>query len=242
MTVGDEMEKKIKWDFAGAENIFNRPEPLNEFARRKMKELNALLKEHNVYNCPSSCMKCCYGSILMSYTEFTAITLFLQENWPREQIRRIMAHRVGVLKEDGMLLCPFLNMDANYEHCSIYIARPLICRVFGTAAAPCGEDISPSALSADLFNLVHELLYYSDGQFIALNLSPDWALFEAPFALWCLADNSEADRRYLCHLLKKGGESFRAILFDRVRHSFFTLEHHEKKFISGSSLMEGSGI
>lgn len=232
------MEKRIERDFAGAENIFNRPEPLNVFARQKMKELNALLNELNAYNCPSSCMKCCYGSILMSYTEFTAITLFLQENWSPEQIREIMADRVGMLKEDGMLLCPFLNMDADNEHCRIYMARPLICRVFGTVAAPCGENISPSPLPADLFNLAHELLYYSGGQFIALNLSNDWALFEAPFALWCLADNSEADRRFLCQLMEKRGDSFRAILFDRSKHSFFTLEQHGKRLISGSSLME----
>ena len=229
---GDDMAKRIERDFATANGIFNRPEPLNNFARQKMKEMTALLKDHTGYNCAPSCTNCCYGSILMSYTEFTAITLFLQEHWTTEQMEQLMSNRVGLLKEDGMLLCPFLNTDAELEHCRIYPTRPLICRVFGTTAAPCDEDISPSPFSEELFNLTHTLLYYSGSQFIALNLNAAWALFEAPFALWCLADNNEADRRFLCKLLEQQGDSFRAVLYDRQEHSFFTLQRGEKNCLN----------
>ena len=227
------MSKRIERDFSEVNGIFNRPDPLNNFGWHKMNQLNALFKDHSAYNCPPSCMDCCYGSILMSYTEFTAITLFLQENWPPEQLRQLMSHRVGLLKEDGMLFCPFLNTEAESEHCRIYQVRPLICRVFGTTSAPCDVvDIKPSHLENNLFNLAHTLLYYSGSQFIALNLDADWALFEAPFALWCLADNSEADRQFLCELLRQRGDSFHAVLYHRSEHTFFTLQRGEKKCLN----------
>jgi len=233
------MVNRIDRDFSAAKGIFDRPDSLNNYAREKMKELDALLKNHTVYNCPPSCKNCCYGSILMSYTEFTAITLHLQETWPPDKLRKLMSDRVGLLKENGMLLCPFLKINADHEHCGIYAIRPLICRVFGTAAAPCEEEgMLPSPLENELFNIAHTLLYYSGSQFIALNLDPDWALFEAPFALWCLADNSEGDRRFLCQLIKKRGDSFHAVLFDRREHYFFTLHRGEKNIISGSSQNE----
>lgn len=170
----------------------------------------------------------------MSYTEFTAITLYLQENWPEEKLGELISERVGMLKEDGMLLCPFLNTDAGREHCRIYEMRPLICRVFGTSAAPCEEDISPSHLDNELFNLAHQTLYYSGSQFIALTLDRRWALFEAPFALWCLADNSEEDRRLLCELMEQEGDSFRAVLYDRDENIFFTLKQGKRIIISHS--------
>ena len=227
-----EKRKRIERDFSAAKGIFNRPEPLNNFARKKMKELNALLKDQTVYNCAPSCLNCCYGSILMSYTEFTAITLFLQENWSTELLEKMMSERVGLLKEDGMLLCPFLNTDADCEHCRIYPSRPLICRVYGTTAAPCDEAILPSPLSEELFNMAHTLLYYSGSQFIALNLNASWALFEAPFALWCLADNSEVDRLFLCELMEQQKDSFHAVLYDREKQIFFTLQRGEKKCLN----------
>ncbi|MEW5921642.1 MAG: YkgJ family cysteine cluster protein [Bacillota bacterium] len=225
-------------DFSDLDGIFKRPETLNSFARQKMLELNYILKDSHIYNCPPACKHCCYGSILMSYTEFSAITLYLQENWSPEQVRELMTQQVGLAKDDGMLLCPFLHTEAKREHCSIYPVRPLICRVFGTTAAPCEEEIVPMPLADELFHLGYRLLYYSGNRFIALNLNAELALFEAPFALWCLADNSETDRRFLCNYLENNGDSLRAVLFDRIRNVFFSLHQGERILLSGKYTSE----
>ncbi len=222
------MEKIFKRDFSELQGIFRRPEPINIFARQRMRELNRLFEGLSRYNCEPSCKQCCYGSILMSYTEFSAITLYLQENWAAKQVQELIEQRVGQKKDDGTLLCPFLHPEKEREHCSIYQVRPLICRVFGTTAAPCNERIEPVSLDDAVFHLGYHLLYYSGRQFIALNLDAKMALFEAPFALWCLADNSEADRRLLSFYLEHNGDSLGAVLFDRERNEFFTLRRGKR--------------
>lgn len=229
------MVKLFERGLSSFSGIFERPEPINEFAFQRMETLNQLFEQCAKYNCPPSCKSCCYGSILMSYTEFSAITVYLQQHWSAAQLQELFSGRLGLLNENGMLLCPFLNKDAAQDHCRIYPIRPLICRVFGTTAAPCDEGITPSCLDHELFNHGHQLLYYSGSQFIALNISQNWSLFEAPFALWCLADNSEEDRRLLCELLLQNGDSYRAIIFDRAHNSFFTLKEGKKLKILDSS-------
>ncbi len=226
--------KKIPFDFSALQEIFRRPEPLNRFAREGMAEVKYLLRGGDPYRCDPSCYRCCTGSILMSYTEFTYVTLYLQETWPERHIEELMRNRVGRLQEDEVkLLCPFLEIDAPSRHCRIYPARPLICRAFGTTAAPCGE-VEPAHMEEESFNRAYSLLYYGDTHnFIALQLSPEWALFQAPFALWCLADGGEEPRAFLCSLLERKKESYRAVLYDLQENRFFTFLRGKKETVDG---------
>ena len=226
------MTEKIEYDFSSLEGIFKRPEHLNEFARERMEHVRHILREYEIYNCPAHCKQCCYGSILMSYTEFTYIMLFIQRNWPSEKIKGLFQHKVGILQDKSAFLCPFLQEDADVEHCSIYAARPLICRVFGTKASPCPEAIEPAKLPEPLFYYAYDHLYYSSDNFIALNLDEELSLFEAPFALWCLADNSKETRSFLCTMLEDKGESFNAVLYEQRQKVFFVYRNGEKVMLS----------
>ena len=231
------MKNKLDYDFTSLEGIFQRPEPLNVFALERMGAVKDLLRDRESYSCPPSCRQCCYGSILMSYTEFTYIMLYLQESWSWEKIFALFRTRVGLLTDNdgtGTLLCPFLQEDAEKEHCSIYPARPLICRVFGTTAAPCEEPINPSAMEESLFYRAYDLLYYGHGRenFIALNLHKNWAVYEAPFALWCLADNSKETRIYLYNLIAGQKNSFNADLYDREKCNFFVYRSGYKTILN----------
>lgn len=226
-------EKRINYNFGEMKGIFERPETLNNFAREKLERVKRLLEGKEKYGCPSSCKRCCYGTILMSYTEFTYIMLYLQEEWKEENLHNFFKQKVGLLQEDRRaLLCPFLEENAFEKHCLIYPARPLICRVFGTTAAECGEPIVPSFLDEKLFYFAYNLLYYSGEQFIALNLDEKIALYEAPFALWCLADDSSEGREFLIRLIEKEGDSFQGVLYERPHNRFFVLENGVKKGFS----------
>jgi Fe-S-cluster containining protein len=226
------MTDKIDYDFSSLQGIFQRPEPLNTFALERMERVRHLLSDYEVYNCPPYCKQCCYGSILMSYSEFTYIMLYIQKNWSPEKIKKFFQYNVGILQDNGALLCPFLREEVGVEHCSIYAARPLICRVFGTKAAPCQEPVEPGELQENLFYHAYNLLYYGNDNFIALDLDGEWAVFEAPFALWCLADNSGVTRSYLRTLLEERKDSFNAVLYDCGQNNFFVYRGGTKVIIS----------
>ncbi len=227
------MANRIAYDFSSLNNIFQRPEPLNAFARERMGRVCNLLKKYEVYHCLPHCKQCCYGAIIMSYTEFTAIMLYLEERWPDSERSVFFRNKVGLLQDNGQLLCPFLQEKAEIRHCCIYEARPLICRVFGTAAAPCQEPIEPGPLAENLFYQAYDLLYYDRGNFIALNLDEEWALFEAPFALWCLADESSGARQYLRSLIEKKKSSFHAVLYNCHQNYFFVYHEGERIRLGG---------
>ena len=105
--------EKIKYDFSKMRGLFQRPEHLNYFALERMDAVADLLRDKEKYHCPAHCNKCCYGSILMSYTEFTFIMFYIQQNWSAEQIEDLFQERVGLLQNEESLLCPFLQEDAN---------------------------------------------------------------------------------------------------------------------------------
>ena len=228
------MKKSLGYDFSNLDGIFQRPEPLNAFALERVGRVIGLLKDKEVYNCSPSCKQCCYGSILMSYTEFTYILLYMKKNWSPRKIENLFRERVGLIEDDsgGSLLCPFLQEEAGREHCSIYEARPLVCRVFGTTAAPCQETIEPALLEETVFYQSYDLLYYGGKSFIALNLDNNWAVYEAPFALWCLADSSDESREFLRNLIEKRKESYHAVLYNNKDDYFFVYHEGEKNIIS----------
>ena len=213
---------KLDYAFSKLKALFQRPEQINSFAVERVEAVANMLKEKEKYHCPTDCRLCCYGAILMSYTEFTSIMLYLQNNWRAEQTQELFRERVGLMQNEQSLLCPFLQEEAVARHCLIYPARPLICRVFGTTASPCAEDITASVLEEELFYQAYNLLYYAHNQFIALSLDEEWALFEAPFAFWCLADSEPESRRFLRFLVAEKGESFKAVFYHQRDKIFFT--------------------
>ncbi len=223
--------EKLNYDFTKMKELFQRPEQLNNFALERMEKVAYLLRDKEKYHCPADCNTCCYGSILMSYTEFTFIMLYLQDNWTTEQIGELFRERVGLLQNEESLLCPFLQEETGARHCRIYPARPLICRVFGTTASPCQQPVAPSLLAEELFYQTYDLFYYSGNQFIALNLDREWAVYEAPFAFWCLADDSTESRSFLRSFIEERGDSFRAVLYDQEEKAFFYYSRGRKEII-----------
>lgn len=223
--------QKIKYDFTKMKGLFQRPQELNNFALERAKKVAYLLRNKEKYHCPTDCNNCCYGSILMSYTEFTSIMLYLQNNWTPEQIESLFRERVGLLQNEESLLCPFLQEEAGARHCRIYPARPLICRVFGTSASPCEQPIIPSHLEEELFYQAYDLFYYAGNQFIALDLDSKWSVYEAPFAFWCLADDSEESRSFLRSFIEEKGESLRTVLYDQEEKAFFYYFRGQKEIL-----------
>ena len=226
------MTKKIPFDFKSLGNIFTRPEQLNDFARESMGRVHEMLKDRENYNCATWCSQCCYGSILMSYTEFNSILLHLEYAWSIWQVNKLLQDRVGIVQDHSTMLCPFLDQGKESEHCQIYQVRPLICRIFGTTAAPCNEDIEPVTLEEELFYWAYDQLYYANNQFIALTISEDWALFKSPFAFWCLADNDQNSRDYLQQYILENNDSFHAVLYHLKERHFFTIAEGERIIIS----------
>ena len=226
------MTSLIPYDFTRLHNLFTRPDSLNEFAHNSMGQVQEMLRHSDNYNCSPSCNRCCYGSILMSYTEFNYIWLYLEQCWSSEQMNVLLQQDVKAFQDDTTLRCPFLASNKSAEHCKIYQARPLICRVFGTTAAPCEEGIEPAFLDDNLFYRAYDQLYYANNQLIALTISDDWALFEATFAFWCLADNDKASRQFLLQFIQNNNDSFHAVLYDLHNRHFFTISKGEHKIIS----------
>ncbi len=223
--------EKINYDFSKMKELFQRTEHLNYFALERMETVLYLLRDKEKYHCPAHCNKCCYGSILMSYTEFTFIMLYIQQNWAAEKTGDLFQERVGLLQNEESLLCPFLQEDANSRHCLIYPARPLICRVFGTTASPCEQPVTSSHLEDELFYQAYDLLYYSSNRLIALDLDPEWSVYEAPFALWCLADDGPESRSFLRSFIEESGDSFRAVLYDQKEKTFFYYSGGKKEIL-----------
>ncbi len=103
--------------------------------------------------CKTGCSRCCkfYGSPQMYQSEWEFIKNFIEKNFDEKQIKRVyrkFRENINLLKEsleddsiaesnddnfsvNVFLLseCPFLYKGS----CSIYEARPMICRVFGNS-------------------------------------------------------------------------------------------------------------
>ena len=96
--------------------------------------LDSFTSRENIH-CPSGCGSCCENynpELSVSEAEFIACYL-LQENRVDE-----FHERIKHAEENGIDHCPMYNGDCAY-HCSIYPARGLVCRLFGSA---CSKDTS----------------------------------------------------------------------------------------------------
>jgi Fe-S-cluster containining protein len=215
----------MKIDFAFSQVagvILNKPAGMREYASLRMSAACDALKGMPPYACPLSCSRCCHGTILMSYVEFVHLLHVLQSKLGAAGVEKLFASRLGVLEEEGKLLCPFVDDKKETDHCTIYIDRPLICRVFGTSASPCDEDIPHPYFPDAAFYRAYNLLYYAeDGSFIGLPLTENLVLYEATFDLWAVADSGhEAELMKL--FASYGG--MRSLLCDLAVGRFFTVE------------------
>lgn len=213
--------EKLAFDFqAILASILDKPADMFEYGREQLDRVRQLLQTMPAYACPSSCRLCCHGSILISYVEYVHILQCLRENLNADELTELFVQRLGVLEEDK-LLCPFVNDRKEAEHCAIYYDRPLICRVYGTTAAPCAEEISHPRFPLAPFYQAYNLLYYlADGSFIGLPLQDGLALFEAPFAIWAAADSGKIEE--LLDVFAKHG-SMRSVICEVVANRFFTI-------------------
>lgn len=214
---------KIEFDFAQiAHAVLDKPAEMTEYALQRMKAACGALSGMPFYACPPACNSCCHGTILMSYVEFVHLLHVLHGKLGAAGLEKLFAGRLGVLEQEGKLLCPFVDDEKEAGHCTVYGDRPLICRVFGTSASPCAEEIAhpyfPDALFHHAYNLLH---YTEDGSFIGLPLTDTLVLYEAAFDLWVIADSGhEAE---LMSLFARCG-SMRSVLYDLVEDRFFTME------------------
>jgi Fe-S-cluster containining protein len=164
----------------------------------------------------------------MSYVEYVHILNCLLAQGGTDRLAALFSG-LGVLEEEDKLLCPFINDHKEKEHCSIYTERPLICRVFGTSAAPCEEDIEYPAFSETLFYKAYDLLYYMEaGNFIGLPLEDGLALYEAPFDIWVIADSGRTAQ--LMEIFKIHG-SMRAVLYDTKENRFFAISDGQRHYL-----------
>lgn len=214
--------EKLAFNFqAILASVPDKPAEMFDYAGEQMKRVRGLLQAMPAYNCPAACRHCCHGTILMSYVEYIHIMHCLRNNFGSEKLLELFSKRLGVLAEEGKLLCPFLDESKKAEHCAIYHDRPLICRVYGTTAAPCAAEIEQPHFPAASFYNAYNLLYYlADGSFIGLPLSDGLALFEAPFPLWAAADSGKVEE--VLSIFAEHG-SMRAVICDVPANRFFTI-------------------
>lgn len=227
----ENLMKKINFTFLEIlDEVKEKPADMAEYAKQQMERVSETLHDMPPYACPSSCSNCCHGSILMSYVEYINILLHLHDT-DEDLLTHLFTSRLGVLEDDGKLLCPFVRDEKEKEHCAIYMERPLICRVFGTSASPCEEDIDHPKFPDELFYHAYNMLYYmSDGSFIGLPLTDNLVLYEAPFDIWAVADSGRTSE--LMDIFKEHG-SMRSVLYDLVGNRFFTIiETGERHYIS----------
>lgn len=219
---------KLHFNFTEiVDNVINKPADMLDYARRQMDGVRELLRDMPDYTCPPSCRECCHGSILMSYVEYINVLQGLRERYGPEGLAEIFRERLGVLEEDGKLLCPFVNDEKAAQHCGIYHERPLICRVFGTTASPCEEEIDhPHFPEGPFYRAYNQLYYVEDGSFIGLPLTEGLALYEAPFDIWAIADSGQVEE--LMALFAEHG-SMRAVICDLVEDTYFTVLPGGKK-------------
>jgi len=214
---------KLNFAFAGiARAILDKPAEMTEYALQRITAARAALSGMPPYACAPSCNRCCHGTILMSYVEFVHLLHVLKVKHGAEGVESLFARRLGVLVEEGKLLCPFLDDEKEAEHCTIYGERPLICRVFGTSASPCDEDIAHPYFPDTLFHQAYNLLYDAeDGNFIGLPLTENLVLYGATFDHWAIADSGH-EAELVKMFAEYGG--MRSVLYALEESRFFTVE------------------
>jgi Fe-S-cluster containining protein len=150
--------------FMTMENLLNNKLPQAKTLPEFYQFVQEMIFQINVFyeniQCKTGCSRCCkfYGSPQMFKSEWDYIRTFIDKNFGEKQKRRVFKkfkENIDSLKEslendiasddvnDNFSVyvfmlseCPFLYKGS----CSIYEARPLICRIFGNSLAGTNQN------------------------------------------------------------------------------------------------------
>ena len=122
----------------------------------KLAKIDALLSTIPSFDCKPGCADCC-GPFDLSRLEFYRCV--------KASGRTVESIRLQIEKnaKQKILSCPLLDKKTN--RCSIYTARPAICRIFGTTKelqcphgyAPAPEKLLDDERAREILKLVKEL-------------------------------------------------------------------------------------
>jgi Uncharacterised protein family (UPF0153). len=112
---------------------------LYDFFNSTIDDFSHFQEQYNIH-CPSGCGECC-RHFIPDITKLEALLVasylrFCKEDW--EETRR----RLELFRDNEFGFCPLFRENTPY-HCSVYEARPLICRLFGNC---CSEDKEGNAV------------------------------------------------------------------------------------------------
>ena len=97
--------------------------------------ISGFLSEYDIH-CRRGCGTCCEHFVPdITEAEANYLALYIIENKREEEVQR----RFLDFQEDSEGPCPLYNKDDEH-HCSVYEARPLICRLFGSSCFVNKED------------------------------------------------------------------------------------------------------
>ena len=111
--------------------------------------------------CPAGCGQCCEAiDFLVSRPEAESVAAFLLSN--ERALERFLAQPIDerAIADAGKVPCPLYDAENLAAHCTVYEARPLLCRTFAFAAhrdktgalayAPCHRFRDDPAIAAKL--------------------------------------------------------------------------------------------
>jgi len=177
------------------------------------------------FGCPVNCSECCNDTILMSYCEYNLILYHLTTTWNKERLFHLYSKRLGLLNpQTKSLICPFSNLlaSSNEKHCSIYQARPWICRSFGTNGSLCNKINNINIITQNDFDFVTSKLIYR-GKSIRLN--NNFSLLMGTFDMWVIADSEKANALKLFSLIKDKSLNLMSKLYDINKRQILTIKH-----------------
>jgi Fe-S-cluster containining protein len=103
----------------------------------KLARIDALFSEVPSFDCKPGCADCC-GPIQLSRLEYHRCVKVSGRT--ADDVRRHMEKNI----KHKIYQCPLLNKKTN--QCTVYQARPAICRIFGTTKdLPCPHGCGPDA-------------------------------------------------------------------------------------------------
>lgn len=118
-----------------AANIRN----INDFYVSTVPEFSFFQEKYNIH-CPGGCGECCRHFVpdvtKLEALEVASYVRFCMPSWKEVQ------SRLEIFKDNDFNYCPFFRENTVY-HCSVYEARPLICRLFGNS---CSADKQGNAV------------------------------------------------------------------------------------------------
>lgn len=105
-------------------------------------------------HCRQGCGECCAHFVPdLTSSEALIIALYLHSSWDRNEVTELIEGNM----DNTLGPCPFYNAHSEY-HCRIYEVRPLVCRLFGSAAVMSKQGrVFRSCRFIDSGEMPHEL-------------------------------------------------------------------------------------